>query len=124
MENVFLTVDRANVRRTDLAYLNEPGRNDGAARCAARGTLRRHPNRRDRWAARELCERGTLANSEPSTMPSRPGEFHPEPLTDPDMNLSIHPARVQGSPGLGVGVSPTQKEAPTELVPRCMPITP
>src|SRR5215470_18876628 len=26
-------------------------------------------------------------------MPSRPGEFHPEPLTDPDVNLSIHPAR-------------------------------
>src|SRR6478736_6322453 len=26
--------------------------------------------------------------------PSRPGEFHPEPLTDPDVNLSIHPARV------------------------------
>src|SRR6266852_9850985 len=29
-------------------------------------------------------------------MPSRPGEFHPEPLTDPDLNLSIHPARVIG----------------------------
>jgi len=29
-----------------------------------------------------------------SKMPSRPGEFHPEPLTDPDLNLSIHPARV------------------------------
>src|SRR5882672_10566163 len=28
------------------------------------------------------------------TRPSRPGEFHPEPLTDPDLNLSIHPARV------------------------------
>src|ERR1700681_1711246 len=28
-----------------------------------------------------------------SRMPSRPGEFHPEPLTDPDLNLSIHPAR-------------------------------
>src|SRR5258708_38384285 len=27
-------------------------------------------------------------------MPSRPGEFPPEPLTDPDLNLSIHPARV------------------------------
>src|SRR5260221_11026900 len=27
-------------------------------------------------------------------MPSRPREFHPEPLTDPDLNLSIHPARV------------------------------
>src|SRR5271166_4069007 len=29
----------------------------------------------------------------PANVPSRPGEFHPEPLTDPDMNLSIHPAR-------------------------------
>jgi hypothetical protein len=28
-----------------------------------------------------------------SRLPSRPGEFHPEPLTDPDVNLSIHPAR-------------------------------
>src|SRR5215470_4452437 len=26
-------------------------------------------------------------------MPSRPGEFHPEPLTEPDVNLSHHPAR-------------------------------
>jgi hypothetical protein len=25
--------------------------------------------------------------------PSRPGELHPEPLTDPDMTLSRHPAR-------------------------------
>ena len=29
-----------------------------------------------------------------SSRPSRPGELHPEPLTDPDLNLSIHPARV------------------------------
>ncbi len=28
--------------------------------------------------------------------PSRPGEFHPEPLTDPDLILSHHPARVIG----------------------------
>jgi hypothetical protein len=27
------------------------------------------------------------------TTPSRPGDLHPEPLTDPDVNLSIHPAR-------------------------------
>jgi hypothetical protein len=27
-------------------------------------------------------------------MPSRPGGFHPEPLTDPDLTLSRHPARV------------------------------
>src|SRR5690348_9246597 len=26
-------------------------------------------------------------------MPSRPGEFHPEPLTDLDLTLSRHPAR-------------------------------
>jgi hypothetical protein len=25
--------------------------------------------------------------------PSRPGESHPEPLTDPDLSLSTHPAR-------------------------------
>src|SRR5271157_2615870 len=28
-----------------------------------------------------------------STPPSRPGESHPEPLTDPDVRLSPHPAR-------------------------------
>src|SRR5215470_10127404 len=28
-----------------------------------------------------------------SKAPSRPGELHPEPLTEPDVNLSIHPAR-------------------------------
>src|SRR5208282_3857684 len=29
----------------------------------------------------------------PAGTPSRPGEFHPEPLTDPDLTLSRHPAR-------------------------------
>src|ERR1700720_3409300 len=28
-----------------------------------------------------------------ATLPSRPGEFPPEPLTDPDLTLSRHPAR-------------------------------
>src|SRR5262249_32306376 len=27
------------------------------------------------------------------SLPSRPGEFHPEPLTDPDLSLSTYPAR-------------------------------
>jgi hypothetical protein len=27
------------------------------------------------------------------SLPSRPGGFHPEPLTDPDLILSHHPAR-------------------------------
>jgi len=26
-------------------------------------------------------------------LPSRPGEFHPEPLKEPDLTLSRHPAR-------------------------------
>src|SRR6516164_4482215 len=26
-------------------------------------------------------------------LPSRPGEFHPEPLTEPDLSLSTYPAR-------------------------------
>jgi len=34
-----------------------------------------------------------LAPSEGLFRPSRPGEFHPEPLTDPDLTLSRHPAR-------------------------------
>jgi hypothetical protein len=29
----------------------------------------------------------------PTTVPSRPGEFHPEPLTDPCVSLSTHTAR-------------------------------
>ena len=32
--------------------------------------------------------------TKPTRLPSRPGEFHPEPLTDPYLNLSIHTARV------------------------------
>jgi hypothetical protein len=37
---------------------------------------------------------GLLGCSAESTrLPSRPGEFHPEPLTDPDLILSHHPAR-------------------------------
>src|ERR1035441_6028040 len=33
------------------------------------------------------------ANAPVSWSPSRPGELHPEPLTDPDLSLSTHPAR-------------------------------
>src|SRR6202030_427375 len=47
---------------------------------AARGSIRPWHASRRRSARRKL--------------PSRPGEFHPEPLTDPDLNLSIHPARI------------------------------
>ena len=35
----------------------------------------------------------TLSRERFSPVPSRPREFHPEPLTDPDLILSHHPAR-------------------------------
>ena len=38
--------------------------------------------------AADLLQRATR-----QPWPSRPGEFHPEPLTDPDLILSHHPAR-------------------------------
>src|SRR5262249_4964858 len=34
--------------------------------------------------ARQMADR--------AMMPTRPGDFHPEPLTDPDLSLSPHPA--------------------------------
>jgi hypothetical protein len=40
-----------------------------------------------------MTARTVTASDRFSTWPGRPGEFHPEPPTDPDVNLSIHPAR-------------------------------
>ena len=36
---------------------------------------------------------GRAAGPPQSRMPSRPKEFHPGPLTEPDLILSHHPAR-------------------------------
>jgi len=43
---------------------------------------------------------GRATHAKPARLPSRPGGFHPEPRTDPDLNLSIHPvcATVRGLP--------------------------
>src|SRR5258708_17056467 len=67
-------------------------------------------------------------------LPSRPGEFHPEPLTDPDLNLSIHPARVtarrlppsvvyRAPPAVGcpTSVDPIQRRGPASFAPRALP---
>src|SRR5439155_25453790 len=35
----------------------------------------------------------SLPTAKVTRLPSRPGEFHPEPLTEPDLTLSRHPAR-------------------------------
>src|SRR6266702_6566105 len=67
--------------------------------------------------------------------PSRPGEFHPEPLTDPDLTLSRHPARAIARrlpPSLGHRVPPgvgwTQHQLtrakwrwPAPFAPRALP---
>jgi hypothetical protein len=41
-----------------------------------------------RGTPEDICSHRVLLS-----LPSRPGEFHPEPLTDPDRILSHHPAR-------------------------------
>src|SRR6476469_4847140 len=45
----------------------------------------------------DVRSRGKAGSRRPTTqmtrLPSRPGEFRPEPLTDPDRILSHHPAR-------------------------------
>ena len=46
---------------------------------------------------------GPPSGSSPGTSrPSRPGEFHPQPLTDPYVNLSIHTARASPDSCQGV----------------------
>ena len=53
---------------------------------------RRFAARKKSSAYREVSgQRADIRN--PTRLPSRPGEFHPEPLADPDLILSHHPAR-------------------------------
>jgi hypothetical protein len=52
--------------------------------------LRRDRRIQEDWTA-GLDVRLSTAVATP--VPSRPREFHPEPLADPDLNLSIYPAR-------------------------------
>ncbi len=43
-------------------------------------------------SANTLTSSYILANPNMALLPSRPREFHPEPLTEPDVILSHHPA--------------------------------
>jgi hypothetical protein len=45
------------------------------------------------WSALPSTPAVMVQRRERPNRPSRPGEFHPEPLTDPDLTLSRHPAR-------------------------------
>ena len=63
-----------------------------AAECPFRAKQQTNGTRRsiDSSAPIAAVRRTTI---EPPESPSRPGELHPEPLTDPDLILSHHPAR-------------------------------
>jgi len=43
--------------------------------------------------AQRPCRKIGIGGVVTHSPPSRPGEFHPEPLTEPDLNLSAYPAR-------------------------------
>jgi hypothetical protein len=49
---------------------------------------------------------GPRPRSPPRLMPSRPGEFHPEPLTEPDLTLRLVPPREGCRLPLNIGFLP------------------
>ena len=64
------------------------------------------------------------------TLPGRPGEFHSEPPTDPDVNLSIHPARatqrrlppsIKTRSSSGFPLTPPRRGWPAPFAPRALP---
>jgi hypothetical protein len=65
------------------------------------GRLFEQPDQRGRKKKKEakdpLSGSGTveigIGGAVTCSPPSRPGELHPEPLTEPDLNLSAYPAR-------------------------------
>ena len=66
----------------------------------------------------------------PRHPPGRPGEFRPEPPTDPDVNLSIHPARatqrrlppsIKTRSSSGYPLTPSRRGWPAPFAPRVLP---
>jgi hypothetical protein len=74
------------------ARLRTPLLGYGAPHLSARGTstLLNNALLSAHFLQADLIGIGAAVTRRP---PSRPGEFRPEPLTEPDVNLSIHPAR-------------------------------
>ena len=77
-------------------------------------------------AFRRFEESCKLFDSVSIPRPSRPGELHPEPLTDPDRTIAHHPARAARerlSPFIQIGgflplpVDPTWIGPPTPFAP-------
>ena len=64
------------------------------------------------------------------TLPGRPGDLHPESPTDPDVNLSIHPARatqrrlppsIKTRSSSGFPLTPPRRGWPAPFAPRELP---
>ena len=71
-----------------------------------------------------------VGESRPGESPGRPGEFRPEPPTDPDVNLSIHPARatqrrlppsIKTRSSSGYPLTPSRRGWPAPFAPRVLP---
>ena len=82
-----------------------------------------------RWAVTELpSESDTVRSSTTYTLddwigPVGPGVFHPEPLTEPDVNLSIHTARVTARrllPSINCRVPPLPVDPALDGVSPCL----
>src|SRR5262249_38674237 len=105
---------------SSIAALHESGYGPGLTVCHVRfqGECRRVSGR-------------SLDAKKTTRMPSRPREFHPEPLTDPDVILSHHPARaiarrlppsaeIAGSSRL-TQLARAQRQWPTPFAPWALP---
>ncbi len=82
--------------RRHLAKLGNAEGEQSSAQCRAKssGCTPKHALLHFRcWIS--FCSEWACVNLQApaADWPSSPGDFHPEALTDPDVNLSIHPAR-------------------------------
>src|SRR5215813_8629799 len=89
-----------NRMRRPLAFSTDycteyQGHDRGATPMSNRSSFRspavKNPEHRQSW--RRQLDRPDSGKRCDGCPPSRPGEFHPESLTDPDLILSHHPAR-------------------------------
>jgi len=80
-----LAVDFAAVMERVQAMIGTVAPHDSAERYAALGV--------DVRRGRARIVSPWCVEVDGSPMPSRPGELHPEPLTEPDLSLSTYPAR-------------------------------
>jgi putative transposase len=78
-------------RRLRLTCRHEQGLRKNNRAENSHQAVRRRERKLQRFKSARSAQRFLILHG--AVQPSRPGEFHPEPLTDPDLTLSRHPAR-------------------------------